>query len=66
MCASRISIRRVLQPGAADDILRTLEAPGLEWDGEVIRQSDRQAHYEDALAAGRYRGVIRPMHCSQR
>ncbi|KAF0191508.1 MAG: glutamyl-Q tRNA(Asp) synthetase [Gammaproteobacteria bacterium] len=56
----------MLQPGAADDILRTLEAPGLEWDGEVIRQSDRQAHYEDALAAGRYRGVIRPMHCSQR
>jgi len=36
-------------PGAADDILRTLEAFGLTWDGEVVYQSDRHALYAEAL-----------------
>jgi glutamyl-Q tRNA(Asp) synthetase len=36
-------------PGAADDILRTLERLGLTWDGEVVHQSARQVLYEDAL-----------------
>lgn len=36
-------------PGAADDILRTLEAFGLTWDGEVVYQSDRHALYSKAL-----------------
>jgi glutamyl-Q tRNA(Asp) synthetase len=37
------------QPGAADDILRSLERLGLTWDGPVIYQSLRGAHYEAAL-----------------
>jgi glutamyl-Q tRNA(Asp) synthetase len=36
-------------PGAADDILRTLERFGLTWDGEVVVQSRRLALYESAL-----------------
>jgi glutamyl-Q tRNA(Asp) synthetase len=40
---------RVL-PGAADDILRTLERLGLYWDGEVIFQSRRTSLYEQALS----------------
>jgi glutamyl-Q tRNA(Asp) synthetase len=36
-------------PGAADDILHTLRAFGLEWDGEVLTQSARTAHYRAAL-----------------
>ena len=36
-------------PGAADDILRTLEAFGLTWDGEVVYQSERHALYSEAL-----------------
>ena len=36
-------------PGAADDILRTLEAFGLTWDGAVVYQSDRHALYSEAL-----------------
>jgi len=36
-------------PGAADDILRTLERFGLTWDGEVVHQSTRLSHYEAAL-----------------
>ena len=36
--------------GAADHILRTLEAFGFEWDGEVVYQSERSALYQDALS----------------
>lgn len=37
------------QPGAADSILRTLDAFGLEWDGAVVYQSKRHALYRDVL-----------------
>jgi glutamyl-Q tRNA(Asp) synthetase len=37
------------QPGAVDDILRSLERLGLTWDGPVIYQSLRGARYEAAL-----------------
>src|SRR5512140_1119040 len=36
-------------PGAADDILRTLERFGLTWDGEVVFQSSRIALYDAAF-----------------
>ncbi|MFO8155960.1 MAG: tRNA glutamyl-Q(34) synthetase GluQRS [Pseudomonadota bacterium] len=36
-------------PGAADAILRGLERFGLTWDGPVVRQSARKAHYQHAL-----------------
>lgn len=36
-------------PGAADAILRQLDAFGLEWDGAVVYQSARLALYQDAL-----------------
>lgn len=36
-------------PGSADDILRTLEALGFEWSGEVLYQTRRKHAYEDAL-----------------
>lgn len=37
------------QPGAADDILRTLEAFGLHWDGPAWWQHERDAAYTEAL-----------------
>ena len=37
------------QPGAADEILRTLERLGLSWDGPVLYQSARVALYAEAL-----------------
>ena len=37
------------QPGAAEEILRTLGALGLEWDGAVVYQSQRKALYQAAL-----------------
>lgn len=46
--------------GAADAILATLEAYGFEWDGPLLRQSQRGAAYQAALdrlaAAGRIYG----------
>lgn len=38
-----------VQPGAAEDILRTLERLGLHWDGPVAYQSGRRALYRAAL-----------------
>jgi glutamyl-Q tRNA(Asp) synthetase len=36
-------------PGAADDILRTLEAYGFEWDDKIIYQSERHDVYQATL-----------------
>jgi glutamyl-Q tRNA(Asp) synthetase len=38
-----------VQPGASDEILCALRALGLDWDGEVLYQSRREAHYRTAL-----------------
>lgn len=37
------------QPGAVDDILRSLEHFGFKWDGEVLFQSTRALAYQAAL-----------------
>ncbi len=53
-------------PGAAADILRTLEAFGLWWDGEVEYQSRRTELYAGALATLESRGLTYPCSCSRR
>lgn len=53
-------------PGAADDILRTLEAFGLHWDDEVVYQSRRHERYEQALEELKSRGALYPCACSRR
>jgi len=53
-------------PGAADTILRTLEACGLEWDGAVLRQSKRAAIYGEALAKLRAAGHVYRCRCTRR
>jgi glutamyl-Q tRNA(Asp) synthetase len=50
-------------PGAADDILRTLERFGLEWDGPVLYQSTRIGTYEAAFEDLRKRDLIFPCGC---
>lgn len=52
--------------GAADDILRTLEAFGLFWDGEVMYQSRRGEAYRAALEVLQQQGAIYPCNCSRR
>ena len=51
-------------PGAADDILRTLERLGLTWDGEIVHQSKRHSAYGDALQ--RLQGRTYWCTCSRR
>lgn len=53
-------------PGAAHDILRTLETFGFEWDGEVIYQSHRHAVYEAAVSELLASGVAFRCACSRR
>lgn len=54
------------QPGAAAEILRTLEHFGFEWDGPVVYQSRRQAAYEEALAQLASAGHTYPCTCSRK
>ena len=53
-------------PGAAADILHTLEAFGFEWDGEVMYQSDRHEAYRHALEELKKHNLIYPCYCSRR
>jgi len=52
-------------PGAADAILRTLDAFGLHWQEPVLYQSRRTAAYADVLAALRARDLSYPCGCSR-
>jgi glutamyl-Q tRNA(Asp) synthetase len=60
-----IDAPRVL-PGAADDILRTLEAFGMTWDGPVIYQSQRTHRYRQAIQQLLDQGLAYPCTCSRR
>ncbi|HTO48594.1 MAG TPA: tRNA glutamyl-Q(34) synthetase GluQRS [Burkholderiales bacterium] len=53
-------------PGAADQILRTLDALGLEPDGPLVRQSERADAYRAALDRLRDRGVLFACGCTRR
>jgi glutamyl-Q tRNA(Asp) synthetase len=53
-------------PGAADEILATLEAFGLEWDGEVEWQGRRTGLYEAALGRLRDAGHVYRCKCSRK
>jgi len=51
--------------GSADRILRTLLAFGMEWDGEVVRQSDRIDFYAAALRSLESRNLTFECSCSR-
>ena len=53
-------------PDAAADILRTLEALALTWDGEVLFQSARRDAYAAALEKLRQRSVVFACACTRR
>ena len=54
------------QPGAADAILRTLEACGMGWDGGIVHQSKRGEAYRAALARLEAQGLVYACGCSRR
>ena len=53
-------------PGSDSEILQTLEAFGLRWDGEVAYQSRRTSHYAHALESLRAAGLAFECSCSRR
>jgi len=53
-------------PGAADDILATLERFGLLWDGPVLYQSERADAYEAVLQQLQQQGLLYACSCSRR
>jgi glutamyl-Q tRNA(Asp) synthetase len=53
-------------PGCADEMLRTLEAFGFEWDSDVLYQSTRRAAYREALAELATAGRTFPCSCSRK
>ena len=53
------------EPGAADIILRQLEAYGLAWDGAVLVQSQRDDAYAEALDALKESGAAYPCACTR-
>jgi glutamyl-Q tRNA(Asp) synthetase len=52
-------------PGSAAAILRTLSGFGFEWDGEIVRQSERTHAYIAALGELERRGLTFPCSCSR-
>jgi glutamyl-Q tRNA(Asp) synthetase len=53
-------------PGAADDILRSLDAHGLAWDEGVSYQSTRRSLYAEALRGLDARGLVYACACTRR
>lgn len=52
-------------PGAADNILKTLEAHGLYWDAEVAYQSHHSTYYENTLSELRKIGLTYYCECTR-
>lgn len=52
-------------PGMTDDILRTLETLGFQWDGEILHQSRRTEAYREALEQLLRDGTAYPCGCSR-
>lgn len=53
-------------PGVADDMLRTLEILGFQWDGEVVYQSRRSEYYRAAAELLVQRGLAYACGCTRR
>lgn len=59
-----LDLPRVI-PGIADDMLRTLECLGFQWDGEVVYQSRRLDAYQSSLRKLIKQGIAYPCGCSR-
>lgn len=52
-------------PGSVEEIMEALRRCGLDWDGAVVRQSQRTALYDAALQQLRARGLVYDCGCSR-
>ena len=57
--------RSRVRPGIEEAQLSDLRAIGLDWDGPVVRQSERMGLYEDALARLDTDGLLYPCYCTR-
>lgn len=55
-----------VREGAEQRQLEDLAAIGLDWDGEVVRQSERGAAHEEAIASLAARGLVYECYCTRR
>lgn len=55
-----------VMPGAADEILFSLENLGLHWDDEIVWQSQRGQAYAEAVESLRQRGLVFDCACSRK
>jgi glutamyl-tRNA synthetase len=55
-----------VRPGIEEAQLADLRAIGLDWDGPVVRQSERMGLYEEAIRRLDARGVVYPCYCTRR
>lgn len=53
-------------PGMERDIIATLESLGFEWDGAIVRQSERTEAYREAFEQLTKLGSVYPCGCSRR
>jgi glutamyl-tRNA synthetase len=54
-----------VRPGVAEQQLADLRALGLDWDGPVVRQSERRELYADALRTLDGAGLLYPCYCTR-
>ena len=54
-----------VRPGVAAQQLADLAALGLDWDGPVVRQSERRALYDAALEQLDAAGLLYPCYCTR-
>ena len=57
--------RSRVRPGIEEAQLSDLRAIGLDWDGPVVRQSERIELYEDAIARLEAEGLLYPCYCTR-
>ncbi|TQM29347.1 tRNA glutamyl-Q(34) synthetase GluQRS [Nocardia bhagyanarayanae] len=55
-----------VRPGAAERQLADLAAIGLDWDGPVVRQSERLPHYDAAIERLTAAGLTYECYCTRR
>jgi glutamyl-tRNA synthetase len=55
-----------VRPGLAEQQLDDLAAIGLDWDGPVVRQSERLEPYADAIGRLDAGGLLYPCYCTRR
>ncbi|QIN84887.1 tRNA glutamyl-Q(34) synthetase GluQRS [Rubrobacter tropicus] len=55
-----------VRPGIEEAQLDDLRAMGLDWDGPIVRQSERMGLYEDAIAWLDAEGLLYPCYCTRK